>query len=368
MRMKIKAMLVLLAIGIIVFSGCVEENNGLQKTENTRQRVMSEAFRMELFNLTFSNSSGIAAYDGVTAKVLDMTKRPRGVVHYEEKIIYVTRINLSEKQDVISMIFIVNKSDLGAIAIAADDSVIAKNFRVGNFDNKNILLADIYLPMTINRTFISTRAGNTADEMLSDSYQSVSFIESANQAGLREDPMNNKNDYYMIAIAFTIAQPTARDQISILRSVNLLNESERNNITAFPITEYSFKSEIGQEKNSSIVGSSIGFTYKKPAPGNSETIDTLINSIKSDRKTANISARKRPLMKIDAGNIADHEFLGWSFNGDISRERLQREHMIKAFSPVEYMYLPGETSTITAVYENINTKEIKLDNITINWE
>jgi len=74
------------------------------------------------------------------------------------------------------------------------------------------------------------------------------------------------------------------------------------------------------------------------------------------------------MISLSANEIAGYSFIGWSFNGNISENNLQKITKVRGFSPADYMAPPGTTSTIAAVYKNNSSNELKIDNITINWK
>ena len=208
MKSRMEVYVAIFVIGIILISGCIGNSN----TPKVGQSI--DKSKLE------NKAPSVAAYavdpnktvvEGVYAKGMNVTLRPPGVVSYEEKTVYVTRIPLYEEgntqYDVISTIFVINKTDLPNVGLVVDNNLIVDNFQVEARDNKNLLLADVYVPIAINRTFISTDIGADAHDK-AVRYQPLEFIESM-RVVLREDPAGINNNFYRIAVSFTIGNKKA---------------------------------------------------------------------------------------------------------------------------------------------------------------
>lgn len=115
-------------------------------------------------------------------------------------------------------------------------------------------------------------------------------------------------------------------------------------------------------------GAFVGFSYEKQDLSSLDAINAFTNSIDTKDKTVSIDAHRRPLIKVSATDIAGYSFLGWNFDGVESRDDIQNPTKTTGFSPVEYAFASGETTSIVAIYEKTDSNELKFDHVTINWE
>ncbi|MFA6097204.1 MAG: hypothetical protein WC788_06260 [Candidatus Paceibacterota bacterium] len=118
-------------------------------------------------------------------------------------------------------------------------------------------------------------------------------------------------------------------------------------------------------------GAFVGFSYEKQDLNSLDAIKAFINGIDTKDKTVSIDAHRRPLVKVSATDIAGYKFLGWNFDGVESKDDIQNPTKTTGFSPVEYAFASGETTSIVAIYEktdNTDGNELKFDHVIINWE